>query len=429
MRGITAVLLLALAGCDDGGGGAAADAGEPDALRGVADAAAVDGAAPDAASPDAAPAADMGVPCPPGGYAALEPAQVVDAGDAPRHGPRAVWTGSEWGVVWLADVPGGPGEVRFRRYDGDGRPAGEALTLGRARSPIYEVLATGAGYVVVWSSVQAPGEGGFQGVRLQRISADGAPAGVPVDVPQTFDVDRLAAGWAPQAGGMVAFTRGQGGGGGLFAVALEPDGQPGRAVRLFETAARSPAVAYGDGVWGVAWLDPGSQRPADILFQRINDFGEPAFGPPTRETDAGARIGLDLAFGGGQFGIAWSSGDALRLTLVDADGRFTQSPDVPGGGRVTDLAWLSGGDLDAVFGVAWQDDATSTAGFTGINRVGQQRLGPVALETPAGAKPDALAIAGDVTRVGAFRTLDPVPQATGFSPAAHVEFARLGRCR
>lgn len=432
MRRLIVVLTLAFAACDDGAGigdPPVFDAALPDARRGVADAA-TDGA--DAAAEVDGAVPDAGLPCPPGGYVPLEAARVVDAGDAPRHGPRAVFTGDAWGVAWLAEVPGGPGEVRFRRYDGEGRPAGEAVAIGRARGPFFEVLATGAGYVVVWSSAQVPGAGGVQGLRVQRLTPEGVASGAPVDVPQTFDVDRLAAGWAPQAGGMVVFTRGQGGAGGLFAVALEPDGQPGRIVTLFEGAARSPAVAYGDGAWGVAWLDPASSRPSDILFQRINDFGEPAFGPPTREIEAGAQIGVDLAFGGDQFGIAWSAGGRLRLTLVDADGRFTATPDVPGpadGARVTDVAWLTGGDLDAVFGVAWQDDLHSIAGLSGVNRVGEARLGPVALATPEGARPDALSIAGNVTRLGAFRTLDPMPRATGFSPAAHVEFTRLGRCR
>jgi hypothetical protein len=444
VSGLGALALAACGGSGGGGGGAASDA-VVDAGSGLADAA----HAPTDAGGDAAPVADaapmadaspdMGAPaCPASGFGPLGPSVTLDAGDKPRHSPRATWTGSEWGVVWLADQAEGPGEVRFRRVGGDGAPIGEPVVVGRARSPQYEVVWNGTAYVVAWLAAPTPDDS-FQGIRVQALTADGMPAGPASDVQQTHDVDRLTAAWPRLGTGLIAYTRGAGGAGGVFTTGLDEGAQPTRTVHVADGPARSPSLTYGNGSFGLAWLDPSSQRPADVVFALLNDFGEP-LGGPHHDPDAGAQVSLGIAFGGDAFGIAWSAADAMgglgtRLSLVAAaDGEIQATPDVPGPtayGHVDQAAWIEGGPGGGVYGVAWEDTAPDGGvrlGVTGLNHLGQVKLGPATVDTPAGSRPGELSIAGNASRLGAFFTLDPTPQPAGLSPAAHIEMIRLGPC-
>ncbi|MEZ4466950.1 MAG: hypothetical protein R3F43_21500 [bacterium] len=443
--------MVALAGCDDGGGGGG---GTPEADmavqdRGIirADAAPTDQGPPegdlgplaDQGAGGAGGAADMGVQ-PPDlcdrvvGYGLQGvPAAVVDG--APRFAPRAVWTGVEWGVLWQAPVADEPGvnEVMFRRFNSDGQGVGEAVRLGVAKQPQQEILFNGTGYVAVWLSTRTRG-GGIDGIKVQLLGADGSPNGEAQDVPTTFDVAHMDAAWAPRAGGMVVFTRGMGGVGGLFAVPLDESGSAGPAQRLSDSEVRGPAIAFGDGSWGVAWLDRASANPSDLVFAIINDRGE-IFGMPRRQVEAGAQSAVYVAYGQGNYGVAWSKVDGMgalapMLTLYDAAGDNLATPPVTGPrglGLVTDVAWL---DPDS-FGVAWQDNSASeiTVGLTRVNTRGQVQE-PFRLEVEPGRAAQSLHVAGNVSRAGLWFVDDPDPQPGGtFSAEARILGALLGPCR
>ncbi|MCB9547079.1 MAG: hypothetical protein H6706_14700 [Myxococcales bacterium] len=432
-------------GCDDGDGGG----GTPVADMAVADRGIIRA---DGAPVDQGPMADLGVEVDQGAGGGpdqgVEPVDVCDRvvgyglqaapaaaiEGAPRFTPRAVWTGVEWGALWQAPTADEPGvnEVFFRRFNADGQPVGEPVMLGVAKQPQQEILFNGTGYVAVWLSTRTRG-GGIDGIKVQLLGADGTPNGEAQDVPGTFDVAHLDAAWAPRAGGMVVYTRGMGGVGGLFAAPLDESGAAGRAVQLSDSEVRGPAVAFGDGAWGVAWLDRASENPADVLFGIINDRGELS-GMPPREAGAGAQSAVYVAYGQGNYGVGWSRVDGMgalapMLTLYDTAGDNLATAPVTGPrglGLVTDVAWL---DPDS-FGVGWQDNGPQiTVGMTRVNVRGQV-LEPFRLDVQPGRTAQAIHVAGNVSRAGFWFVDDPDPQPGGtFSAEARILGAILGPCR
>jgi len=439
------VVVLALAACDDGGGETnppVTDMAVPD--RGIiqADMAPADqgagGEPADGAVLDmATPVADMGPPQPDlcdesVGYGLQAPLAALEG--APRSVPRAVWTGSEWGVMWQAPSAENPGvnEVWFRRFDASGTPVGEPALLGLAKLPQQEITWNGGGFVAVWLSSRTAG-GGIDGIKVQLLGVDGTPTGPSVDVPSTFDVAHLDAAWSPGAGGMIVYTRGMAGAGGLFAVPLDESGTPGAPMRLSETETRGPTVAYGDGSWGAAWLDRASGVPSDLVFVVLNDRGQP-ISQPRRQVDAGAQGAAYVAYGQGTYGVGWSKVNEMGqlgafLTLFDSAGDLLATPPVPGAegfGLVTDVAWLD----PNTFGVAWQDNGPQavTVGLSRVNTSGVV-ANPLRLVLEAGHAGTGLRAAGNLTRAGIFYVDDPMPApGGGFSAQARILTGVLGPC-
>lgn len=451
VSGLVALLAVALVACDDGDGGSTTPMQDmavgPD--RGVArlDAAPEDqGAGGEAADlgvePDGAGGAggqpDQGVVrpdlCEPAVGYGLKAALAAHVEGAPRYAPRTVWTGAEWGVLWQAPAEeAGINEVWFERFDISAQPIGEPLRLGVAKLPQAEITWTGTGYVAIWLSSRTRG-GGIDGIKVQRIDTEGAASGGAVDVPGTFDVAHLDAAWAPRGAGMVVFTRGMAGAAGLFAVPLDELGTPAAPVKLAETETRGPSVAFGDGSWGVAWLDRASATPADLMFVVINDRGQPV-SQPRRQADAGAQGTTQVAYGQGTFGVGWSKADAMGnlsafVTLYDSAGDILATPPIPGArgfGLVTDVAWL---DPDS-FGVAWQDNSAQeiTVGVTLVNTRGQVQ-NPVRLPVEGAHAASGMRLAGNVSKAGVWFVDDPTPTpGGGFSAQAHILNGIMGPCR
>ena len=444
MRTLSLLTSLALASCTpSGGGGGGGDA----TLITLDGAVTPDGATGDDAGqdddggmvdPDAGPGEDGGGLDPDGGggmgcigggtYGVVQAPREIGAG----HSVRAAWTGSEWGVLWQTPHEEmGLQRLFFQRFSAMGDPVGQAAEIGLARLPQHQVLYTGSGFVVVWMSARE-GAGGSEGISIQVIGAAGNPVGIKAVVQQTFDVTQVEAAWAPLGGGMIVFSRGRAGDG-LWAVSVDEGGQPGTPVHVYDRgAADNPSVAYGDGTWGVAWIDP-TPQVSELAFTIINDAG--VFQAQVQRVMAAAAFGrTHVAFGQRVYGVAWSRNDDMggvssQLSVFDSLAIQQGTYDVPGPmgfGLVTDVTWL---DPDT-FGVAWQDNNAGTVSV-GMSRIGYLgQMSESASVAPEGeASLQNIQLSGNVTRAGGFYTDDPDPPlAGGFSPGATVKLAVFGPC-
>ncbi len=445
MRRGTPFLLctLALAGCPAPGGG-----GGGDTMLITIDAATSDQAVPpdmgsggddtgtdtdtDTGSGDDGgvdPDAAGGMGCTGGGtYGVVQgPTAIADG-----HSVRSVWTGSEWGVLWqTAHEEPGLNRMLFQRFNSDGEAIGQPTEVGLARLPQHTVLYTGSGFVVVWMSARE-GAAGSEGITIQILGQAGNPVGVPALVPQTFDVTQLEAAWATLGSGMVVFSRGRTGDG-LWVVRVDEGGQPANPVHVYDRGpADNPSVIYGDGTWGVAWIDTGVM-PSDLAFTIINDAG--VFQAQVqRIMAAGARGRTHLAYGQLLYGVGWSRNDEdgglrAQLSLFDSLAIEQATHDVAGPegfGLVTDVAWL---DPDT-FGVGWQDNSAGNvaAGMTRIGHLGQM-FEPARIDPEGESSLQNIQISGNVTRGAGWYTEDPDPPvAGGFSDQVKVNLAVFGPC-
>ena len=385
----------------------------------------------DATPPDMGP---TGPECPPAtGYGLLANPVAITSNAAGAHSPRAVWNGMEWGVVSFAPAGNNVGDVQFQRVNAMGQPVGASQTLGRARLPKYEVAWNGGGYVIAWLGDRDP-VSGFTGIRVQLTGSDGTPIDAPTEIADTFDADRIALGWAQLSGGLVLFTRGNAGTGGLFAQTLDEGGQTfGPSVTLSPTRATSPHVVFGNGNWGAAWLTPGANSLFDLNFALLGENGA-VDRVSQLPNNAGAQSGISLAYGNDTFGLGWSHVDEAgtvetRLSIIAGDGSVQATPTVQGAtgiSVVSDVTWHE----PEFFGVAWDDigGGAQRVGVTRINTVGVG-LDPVTIDPPEGAVARSANSAGTVSNLGVFYTLDPTPTPSGISAGAQVYLGRIGACR
>ena len=442
-----AIMALALAACDDASSEAppAEDAG---ADRGFAlgDAAPTDGDLPVADGGGGLPAdasidsggggGAQGLPCDRNShYGVNQPPLALTTSEVGGHTPRALRLADGWALAWLSPGEGGLLSLWFQRFGDDFAARGQPQRVGDARLPQFALLDRGAdGQVIVWISGRTL-EGGFDGLMIRAIDAAGALAAESVMMEGTFDAQAMAAAWVPQLQGMLVFSRGRQGEGGLFAIPISVDGPLVEApVVLSEGASSSPAMVLGDeGTWGVAWQERGSENPSDLLFAVLDDFGMP-FDPPNRRDDAGAQGDVHAAFGHGTFAVAWSKLDGFGdlkpvLTLYDTAGDVLATPPIPGPegfGLVTDVVWLE----PDTFGIAWQDNQSArvTVGMTRVNARGQVS-DPLRMLSPEGHHQRALVLGGTLAAGAAFYVDDPSPPAAGgYSASAQIQRAALGPC-
>ena len=418
-------------GSGGAGGGIIGGGGEPAPDLGVG------GLEADAALPDMGAMAE----CPAAtGYGFIAEPVAITQGTKANHSPRVVWTGTEWGMTWFAASEMDPnlGNVMFQRFNTMGQPVGDLQTLGLAKTTRYDLVWNGGGYLVVWLGVRDSAGEGFEGISVQALSSDGSKLGEPSNLQDTFHADRIAFGFAPLTGGLVVFTKGRNGIDGVFAQTLGEGGEvSGNVVRLTAEGAAGnfPAVAFGDGTWGVTWADPASATPGAVVFKLLDERGF-AVREANMPNAIGARGNIFLAYGDSDtFGLAWNQeveGGLLKpkLTLLSASDASVQvNPDVTGPTGYATVTDLAKHDPD-FFGVAWLDvtGPVQSVGLTRINALGVSSP-PFAIAPPAGSALSGVSAGGTVSNLGMFYTVDPTPAATGFSDAAQIHLARLGACR
>lgn len=431
-----------LAACDDEPGETPADMEPVDRGSMIGDGEVEDAEPPVDMGDDMAPAdmapvdADMGgsdrPPCNDRANLGFEaaPAPIVDT---KAFAPRAVFTGSEYGVVWqTAGAAGAPNTVWFQRFDRGGAPLGSPVELGVAEVPQHAVVFDGANYVTAWLAVRTV-DTVFDGIKIKVLNGDGTPSAAPaLEIPSTFDSEQLAFAWAQFGGGMVLYNRGRTGEGGIYANAIGPDFSIGPQVQLTDSPSQSPAVTFGDGAWGAAWLARDGEEPNELAFVLLDDAAAPL--AEEARVQGGGIGNVRIAYGQGIYGVGWTRlfGAGLpqaALTLVDGGGDPFATPPLAGPtgvATVTDVAFLA----PDRFAIGWQESAGGSSTRVGVSRITAQGLmtDPVALDPPSGSAWLGMTLGGTGTRIGVWFTADPMPSPVGFSDAARVVTGNLAPC-
>ncbi len=442
LTGRALVLALGIAtiwGCDDEPGGDDIDMqrldtggmlGDPDAqpdMPPMADMA-LD-MAPDMASVEA----DMGPErpeCDERANFGLE-ADPVAVLDALAFAPRVHFNGEEYGLAWQTEGPGERNTVWFQRFDRDGAALGSPAELGVAEVPQHAVAYDGSAWLVAWLAVRTE-DTVFDGIRIKVIAADGTPSAAPaIEVPATFDVEQLGFAWARFGGGMLVYSRGRNGIGGIHANAIDMSFTVGPQVQLTESPSQSPAVTFGDGAWGAAWLARDGEEPGELAFVLLDDQARPLI--EERREQGGGIGNVRIGYGQGIYGVAWTRlfGAGLpqaAMTLVDGGGDPFATPPLAGPdgvATVTEVAFVA----PDRFAIAWQENRPEGT-RVGLSRLTTQGLmtDPVPLNPASGRARLGMTLGGTSSRLGVWFTEDPAPTPLGFSPDARLMGGHLAPC-
>ncbi len=343
--------------------------------------------------------------------------------------PKAVWTNTELAAQWVTpETETAPKSLWFGRFDREGTPLSTPIRVGNVDAPVHDLIFTGTQYISVWRSEVLADEG-YDGLRVQIIDAQGQLSGDPFNVPLTFDVSGVAAAFTVGGTGMLAYDRGVNGVNGIHVRPISEDGHVGDVTKLTTNASMSPAITYGDGMFGIAWLDRTTPTPMGITFAAVNSDGTIRTEPTLIAENAAGS--LHIAYSNSTFaiGMSRSTSDGLLpfLALVSGAGN-TQSlaalSETKGYILVTDVSWLNPDS----FGVAWQEK-TSEHTSVGLTRVGTSGQIRSTLSFPIGDSAlQGLTIAGNTTRTLAVYTDDPASTGSGFSDQSHAKLAIFGSC-
>ncbi len=438
--GMAGLILAAVSmGCDDEPGAALPDVQTPDTGGMLGDSEVLVDMAPEVdMAPDMAPDmalvdVDMGADGPECDERAnlgfeADPSAILDT---KAFAPRVVYTGEEYGLVWQTEADAGPNTVWFGRFDRDGDPVGEPAALGVAEVPQHAVVFDGSNYLVAWLAVRTE-DTVFDGILVKVIDASGMPSASPaIEVPGTFDVEQIGFGWARFGGGMLVYNRGRNGQSGIYANPIDPGFTVGPQVQLTGSPAQSPAVVFGDGAWGAAWLARDGEEPGELAFVLLDDN---AVLLTEEQRVRGGGIGnVRMSYGQGIYGVGWTKlfGAGLpqaAMTLVDGGGDPFATPPLAGPegvATVTDVAFVA----PDRFAIAWQENRPAGT-RVGLSRLTTQGLmtDPVILAAPEGSARLGLTVGGTATRMGAWFTEDPEPTPLGFSDSARLMTGNLAPC-
>jgi hypothetical protein len=263
------------------------------------------------------------------------PQGVCDQPDSLRHGfqlspsdrdaaaAQVVWTGSEFGIVWMQYTqPGsnGPLNLFFRRADANGDPVGAVtrVTNVSANTLWPSLVWTGTEYGLVWEDSRD----GHREVYFVRIDAVGQV--VPPEVRLTFSSRESFNPMLVWNGGGYAVSYSSApsvfDNGDLYLLRMSTSGAPlAAATPISATAAGQfgTGLVWNGGGYALAWSDYSAGQPR-ILFCRTNS--------------SGAKLGLDVVVGGPgsdggglawtglEYGVTWSQVDLLNFKRLDSLG-------------------------------------------------------------------------------------------------------------
>ena len=352
--------------------------------------------------------------------------------DGTNHSARAVWNGSEWGVAWIAQSgDAAPSTVLFQRVTGMGVLVGEPVEIGLTTTSQVAVVATGDGYAVAYVVGRIPGDT-FAGIIVRPISSSGRPAVTSIRLESTFDVQAFDFDWAQFAGGMLVYSRGRNSGGGIYSFAFDNRFGVSTPVRLADVVATSAGVVYGDGGFGVAWLQSVESGPSELMFMLLDDNGGQIDEPEL--LDNGAVGPIAIAYGQGTFAMAWTkSGLAPQprpvISLMEAGGDLIGTLPIEGPSTLNlahDIVWTG----NQGFAVAWLargENLETYAGLTRISSLGVSSY-PYRIPLPDGATHRSVSLAGLYSNLGIFYTMDWDLESISFSPDSQAMLGRLTGC-
>ena len=142
--------------------------------------------------------------------------------------------------------------MKFVRASVEGNLLGDIITVGQASTATHKLIHTGERYIVAWVNGRA-GEDTYDGIRVGTISPEGALSEETTDVMGTFSTVQLDLSWNSFASGLLTYTKGSLGEGGLFVTTVNADGSLNSEQTVDERQTSAFAEVYGDGAWAVAY--------------------------------------------------------------------------------------------------------------------------------------------------------------------------------
>jgi hypothetical protein len=285
------------------------------------------------------------------------PEVLVSGGAVNAGNPSLASTGSGYGVAWN-DGPGGLAEIFFSRLDENGAPLGEAVQVTYAGLAATEprLVWTGADFGLVWLDARDRDNINYQEVYFGRVDADGNRLGEDIRVSTGgIDVDHPDLVWTGTEYGVV-WTDDRGVYDEIYLARFDATGQ------LIETEfpitsggmhSVVPAVAWTGTHYALAWqsLVGGSW---DIYLTFYEPGGLVA--SPIRITDdLGDSRSVDLVWTGSELVMVWSdnrsgdsevylmrrdgNGDPLSMMAPVTSGTRAHTPDLSFTGGELGLAW------------------------------------------------------------------------------------------
>lgn len=243
------------------------------------------------------------------------------AGARIRKGPVVARNDDRFGVAWIDERSGSP-EVHFAGFDAAGNRIGEELRVDTG----YEEPSL-AETVNGFTPARVPNMVPFSEIRLEALTAGGAPLGPARVADRTSDQDHFAS--LASTGNELGFNwRNQQPDGtdhhihfARFALDGTPIGSETVVSDRPEFEDR-PMLAWNGREYGVAWID----RWKRVLFARLSPEGVRIGEIRTVTDEAGALLFCDIARGGDEWGIVANPDDRIVFRRVSATRNPVASP-------------------------------------------------------------------------------------------------------
>lgn len=351
----------------------------------------------------------------------------------PATAIEAVWTGTEFGMLWLAsEASSGLRPLMFGRASASGALLGEPVLIGQASASSHRLVFTGVRYIVAWVNGRA-GDDPYDGIRVGVVSTDGALAETTSDIEATYNSAQLDLSWDELSGGLLTFTRGALGEGGLFSVIINEDGtlNPENVVDTGSVSAF--ATTYGDGAWALTYAVR-DEEASDPVFLHLLDEEGVVYDPEPIDVGNRALGRLHIAYGQGNYAITWTGlnqEDKLLPIVVLLDG-------------AAEIIGRPILNLNADFGVVEDLTVSAATGFI-FSWHGELDLVPVfgiqlmsilgILETSVMMTVESdqqysqsRIVLGNDDQIHLFSTNDPNPRTLGYSEDVNVQQSRVEAC-
>ena len=351
----------------------------------------------------------------------------------PATAIQVVWTGTNYGVLWLAsESTSGGRPLHFVRVSPEGALLGDPVRVGTSLGSSHRIVFTGARFLVSWINGRTEDDP-YDGIRIGVISDAGALAEMFYDVQGTYDTKQIDLSWDSFAGGLLTYTKGAVGEGGLFATSINEDGSLDAENQIETRPISSFASTYGDSAWAVAYAvrDMGSENP--ILMHLLDDEGV-VYDPEPIDIANQALGQVHIGFGQGNYAVTWSG--------LNPEGKLQPATVLLDG--AAEIIGRPVFDIDADFGVVEDLLAVDTQGFVlswngevdGKPILGVQVMSalgiledPIIMEGRSGAQlSQSRLVVGESEHVEVFSTYDAEPLSIGYSSDVSVYRTRLQSC-
>ncbi|MHC5056246.1 MAG: PKD domain-containing protein [Planctomycetota bacterium] len=257
--------------------------------------------------------------------------------------PAVASDGTGFLVVWQ-DERSGTAEVWGARVDSDGNVEetdGFQISSGTGAENYPDVGWTGSAYLVAWQDSRDLGTTDWD-IFAARVGTDGAVADQGASAIKVTGAGVQDAAAVAGNGGSALVVCRHGAGNDILGAVVDAGGTPGVpfAVGAATSTQKSPAVAFGRGVYLVAWEDyrdtSGYPDPlnADVYAARVSAAGAllDATHVEVAKTSTTRTASPSVAFDGANFVVAWEDGPdgdsdvyAARV-LADAGGITVREP-------------------------------------------------------------------------------------------------------